>query len=119
MEPTAKSKIEKICYCNCGINLAAASVLALLLWMAADFRESKQQPAASTPHGCGSLGNERNLYRSRGPTYLYVFHLLLPKLLNFYYQYQALLGIFKQIIGQKFKSLAPKCKKILIGPLQA
>ena len=67
MEPTAKSKIEKICYCNCGINLAAASVLALLLWMAADFRESKQQPAASTPHGCGSLGNERNLYRSRGP----------------------------------------------------
>ena len=45
-------------------------------------------------------------------------HLLLPKLLNFYYQYQALLGIFKQIIGQKFKSLAPKCKKILIGPLQ-
>ena len=72
MEPTAKSKIEKICYCNCGINLAAASVLALLLWMAADFRESKQhqQPAASTRHGCGSLGNERNLYRSRGPTYL-------------------------------------------------
>ena len=30
MEPTAKSKIEKICYCNCGINLAAASGLAFM-----------------------------------------------------------------------------------------